>query len=97
MKVAAIVGVLTVRLHIADAQTLKDKRQVLRSLLDRLSDRFNVSVAEVGLNDTHTRAEIAVACVSNDGTQVFRVLDSGLQLIAGEPRVVIEDHTVEIV
>jgi hypothetical protein len=41
------VGLLTLELHIADAQSLKDKRQVLRSLKDRLRAHFNVAVAEL--------------------------------------------------
>ncbi len=43
------VGLLTLELHIAEAQSLKDKRQVLRSLKDRLRAQFNVAVAELVL------------------------------------------------
>ena len=50
------VGLLTLELHIPDAQSLKDKRQVLRSLKDRLRAHFNVSVAELDASGLWTRA-----------------------------------------
>ena len=57
-------GVLKVSLQIPMAQSLKDKRQVVRSLKDRLFARFNVSVAEVGDQDLHQRATIGIAFVA---------------------------------
>lgn len=60
------VGVLKIDLHISSAGSLKDKRQILRSLKDRLMARFNVSVAEVGAQDLWQRAEIGIARVSLD-------------------------------
>ena len=58
------VGVMKVTLHIPMAQSLKDKRRVVRSLKDRLFSRFNVSVAEVGDQDLHQRATIGICFVS---------------------------------
>ncbi len=57
-------GVLKVSLQIPMAQSLKDKRQVVRSLKDRLFARFNVSVAEVGDQELHQRAIIGIAFVA---------------------------------
>ncbi len=92
----SVVGVLNVLLYISDGRTLKDKRQVLRSLLDRLDNRLNVSVAEVGRNDNRNSAEIAIACVANQATHVHKVLDAALRTIKSEPRVVVENHQIEI-
>jgi hypothetical protein len=50
------VGVVVWELHIAGCQSLKDKRQVVKSLKDRLHHRFNVSGAETGHHDLHQRA-----------------------------------------
>lgn len=67
------VGVIRVALHIPHAQSLKDKRQVIRSLRDRLFARFNVSVTEAEQNDTWQRATLGIAHVSRDarGAQAY--------------------------
>ena len=60
-----IEAVLTVELAIFDAQSLKDKRRVISSLKQRLRNRFNVSVAEVGYADTPKRCRLGIAMVSS--------------------------------
>jgi uncharacterized protein YlxP (DUF503 family) len=70
-----VVGVLRLTLYIHGAASLKDKRQVLRKVVDRLRSRFNVSVAEVGDNDVWQRAVVAISAVSNDRSFVNEVLD----------------------
>ena len=63
---ATIVGLVHLDLYVAEATSLKDKRRVVKSFKDRLSHRHNVSVAEVGDQDNHRRAVLAVAMVAND-------------------------------
>jgi uncharacterized protein YlxP (DUF503 family) len=92
----SFVGLLTVKLYLPDGRTLKDKRQVLQSVLNRISHRYNVSVAEVGLNDHRSNAELAIACVANESTHVHRVLDGVLRAIRSEPRAVVEDDSIEM-
>ncbi len=60
------IGLLTLEIHIPDARSLKDKRQVLRSLKDRLRGRFNVAVAELDHQDTWQRSQIGMVSLSND-------------------------------
>jgi uncharacterized protein YlxP (DUF503 family) len=60
------IGLLTLEIHILDAQSLKDKRQVLRSLKDRLRAHFNVSVAELAHQDTWQRSRVGVVTISGD-------------------------------
>ena len=60
-----IVAVLTVELAIFEAQSLKDKRRVVSGLKQRLRNRFNVSVAEVGYADAPKRCRLGVAMVSS--------------------------------
>jgi uncharacterized protein YlxP (DUF503 family) len=93
---AITVGLLRVDLFISDGLTLKDKRRVVNSLLDRLHDRFNVSAAEVEALDQKQRGVLAVACVANEAAQVSRVLDAALRLVEAEPRAVVEDCSVEL-
>jgi uncharacterized protein YlxP (DUF503 family) len=70
-----VVGVLRLTLYIQGASSLKDKRQVVRKVVDRLRSRFNVAVAEVGDNDVWQRALIGIAAVANDRSFVNEVLD----------------------
>jgi uncharacterized protein YlxP (DUF503 family) len=62
-----VVASLTWELSLPGCSSLKDKRSVIRSLRDRLRDKFNVSVAETGLQDVHERAELTIAVVATDG------------------------------
>ncbi len=74
------IGLLTLELHIADARSLKDKRQVLRSLKDRLRAHYNVAVAELDYQDLWQRARVGVVSISGDGKH----LEESLEAIAAE-------------
>ncbi|HEX8749774.1 MAG TPA: DUF503 domain-containing protein [Nitrospira sp.] len=93
---SVIVGLCTVELFIADSQSLKDKRQVLLSMKDRLQHKFNLSVAEVDGQDLWQKAVLALACVANDGRYVNQVLDQALNLIRSDPAVEIVQSRVEL-
>jgi len=90
-----IVGLLTIELYVPDAMSLKDKRSVVSSLLERLSNRFNVAVAEIDALDNHRLAILAVTTVANDLQHVTRVLDTALRYVEGEPRAVLQSTQVE--
>lgn len=66
---------LSFDLHIAHAQSLKDKRQVLRSLIDGLRHRFSVSVAEVDFQNLWQRSRVGVALIGSDPTVLAEVGD----------------------
>jgi uncharacterized protein len=72
------VGLLTLELYIPDAQSLKDKRQVLRSLKDRLRREFNVAVAELDHHDTWQRSVVGVVTISNEEKHVNEMLQKVL-------------------
>lgn len=91
-----VVGLLTVELYIPDALSLKDKRSVVKSLLARLADRLNVSVAEVGALDNRRSAILAMAAVANDTKHVERVLDACRRFVESEPRAVVQDVSLEL-
>lgn len=59
------ISFLTIELRIEAAHSLKDKRQVVRSIKDRLRSNFNVAVAELDANDLWQRASIGVVSVSD--------------------------------
>ena len=86
-----IVGLLTLDLHFPESNSLKDKRWVLRSIKDRMKNKFNVSVAEVGANDLWQRSVIGIACVANETTFIHRVFDSIID------KIILCNHSVEMI
>ena len=69
------VGVLRLTLHLPEPGSLKSKRHLLRSAIDRVKARFNVSIAEVAENDLWQRSVVGVAAVGNDHAFVNETLD----------------------
>lgn len=90
-----IVGLCTVELHFPDSQSLKAKRQVLLSLKDRLRDKFNISIAEVGDQDLWQKAVIGMACVANEQQHVNQVLDQCLNIMRSNPAVELMKFQIE--
>jgi uncharacterized protein YlxP (DUF503 family) len=72
------IGLLTLELHLAEARSLKDKRQVLRSLKDRLRASYNVAVAELDFEDTWQRSVVGVVTLSNEEQHVEEALQKVL-------------------
>ena len=82
-----VVGVCTVELLIHESQSLKEKRQVLHSLKDRLRGKFNISLAEVDGQDLWQKAVLGMACVANDGTHAEQVLEQVLNVMKSMPAI----------
>ena len=77
------VGILRLTLYLPDPGSLKSKRHLLRSAIDRVKARFNVSVAEVAENDLWQKSVVGVAAVGNDRAFVNETLDKVAQFVAG--------------
>lgn len=90
-----VVGVLTFRLAIFEALSLKDKRRVVKSLKDRLAARHNVSVAEVDDLDHRQAATIGVAMISNDAGFVQSALSRILDEVRTDPRASLVESDIE--
>ncbi|HHY04158.1 MAG TPA: DUF503 domain-containing protein [Thermoanaerobacterales bacterium] len=86
-----IVGLLTVEIFLGDIFSLKEKRQVVKSIIERLKNRYNVSIAEVEKMDDKRRAVIGMACVSNSSKHVNKQLDNILNFMEIDGRFFIED------
>lgn len=76
-----IVGAAVVELHVHGSQSLKEKRGVVRSVVQRLRNRFNVSVAEIGGQDTWQRAVLGIAATGNDRGYVRGQLRKALEFV----------------
>ncbi len=92
-----VIGICTLHLIISGSQSLKDKRQVVKSLLDRMRERFNVSAAEVDELDSWQRATLGFACVSKDQSFVDQVLQKVLALAESNPLIEVADVQMEFV
>ena len=71
-------GIITFRLH--DCHSLKSKRKIIKSIINQLRNHFNASVAEVGSNDMHQRAEIGFSLVGNNKSLVNSKMDKLINL-----------------
>lgn len=91
-----IIGSCVVELMIYDANSLKDKRQVIKSIIGKLQSRFNISIAEIDLNDKWRHAVIGFACVTNDTVHANKMISNVLKFIEGDSRVEIINSEIEI-
>ncbi len=69
------IGILTLELRLDGCRSLKEKRHVVRGLVDRLRHTFGASVAEVAHQNSHTRAQIGAALVSGDRKLAARMVE----------------------
>jgi uncharacterized protein YlxP (DUF503 family) len=91
-----IVGTLRVRLLLREARTLKDKRQVVKSIKDRLHNSFNVSVAEIDSLDNRQLVVLGVAMVSNEAHHVKVELGQIVEALRVHPVAELLDHQMEV-
>ncbi len=91
-----IVGTLQVRLLLRQSHSLKDKRQVVKSIKDRLRNSFNVSVAEVDALDKHQLVVLGVAMVSNEAHHLKVALGQIVQALRTHPVAELLSHEIEI-
>lgn len=90
------VGLVQVQLNIGESGSLKGKRKVLMSIKDRLRDKFNVAVAEVGELDKWQAATLAIVTVGNEKRFVNSVLDKVMDEINSTRNMHVVDYRMEI-
>ena len=76
-----IVGAALVEIHVHGSRSLKAKRGVVRSIVARVRNRFNLGVAEVGGQDTWQRAVLGLAAAGVEAAAVRRVLEKAVEFI----------------
>ncbi|MGC8874572.1 MAG: DUF503 domain-containing protein [Chloroflexia bacterium] len=92
-----VIGYCQIDLHIPASHSLKDKRSVVRSIVARVSQEHNVSIAELDHQDLWQSASLGVACVATEGAQAHRRLESVVRWIEqNRPDVEIVDYRIEI-
>ena len=90
------IGSLTVTLYLHAAESLKDKRSVIKSLIETTRRKFNVSIAEVDDLDKWRRATIGIACVSNDVQYLNGVLDKVVESLESNPAIEVGEVDLEL-
>jgi len=92
-----VVGICRMILGLDDAFSLKEKRHVVRSIIDRLKTRFNIAVAEVDMNDKWKNAAIGAVCVSNEAGHADSILAEVVSFVEKDGRAVLVDYTTELI
>ncbi len=92
-----IVGAVRVMLHLPVAHSLKEKRHVVKSIIARVHNQFNVSAAEVEDQDLWQRAVIGIAVATNDTHHANEVLSSVVNFVQGaSPEAEMTDYQIDI-
>ncbi len=92
-----IVGACTITLQLYGIRSLKEKRSIVKSVLARLRNEFNVAAAEVDAQDSHGRAVLGIACVSANGEYARGQLEAVIRWIERErPDAPVIDYEIEL-
>jgi len=92
-----VIGIGKITMGLSDCHSLKDKRKIVKSLIARVQNAFNASVAEIGLNDVHQRAEIGIAMVGNDRRLINSKMDQVFEFADTLQLAEIIDSEMEII
>jgi len=92
-----VIGVNKITFRLAECHSLKEKRKIVKSMIARVQNNFNSSIAEVALNDVHQRAEIGIALVGNDRRTINSKLDKLIEFIENLQLAEIINSDMEII
>ncbi len=91
------VGICRIKLHIPASGSLKDKRRIVKSVVSRLRNQYNISIAEVEDQDLWQLVTLGITCVSNHNQHVDETLSKVIGFITSNyPELEIVDHQTEI-
>lgn len=79
-----VIGTAQIHLHLAEGHSLKEKRHILKSVISRTRNQFNVTIAEVGDQDLWQSAVLGVACVSNDPRHADEMVSTVVRFIQNQ-------------
>jgi uncharacterized protein len=92
-----IIGTAQIQLSASWVHSLKEKRTVVKSIIDKVKNKFNVSIAEVDTQDYHQTITIGIACVSNDNRHADSMLNEVLNFIENNTDAVVQDIHTELI
>ncbi len=91
-----VIGILNIRVVIRESHSLKDKRRVIKSLKDRIRQKYNISISEIEAQNNHKQCVLAVAMVGNDGKYVNSVLSGLVNSFRLFPKVELVDYDLNL-
>ena len=91
-----VVGILRIELHLYDNRSLKGKRKIVKSMVEKTKHKFNAAIAEVGSNDKWQKIELGVSTVGNDRRHVDASLSNILKFLESLGLAEIVDSQIEI-
>jgi uncharacterized protein YlxP (DUF503 family) len=91
-----LIGTLEVRLILRQARSLKDKRQVVSSIKDKLHGRFNISIAEVEAQDMPQSAVLGIAMVSNEAEHLRKALGEIVRALKNHPVAELASYEIDV-
>ena len=92
-----VVGILSIKVVMRSSRSLKDKRRIIKSLKDRIRNKFNVSVSEIEDQDNHKCSKIGVAMVATDRQYVNRRLSSIMSFFRFFPQIELVDYELDLI
>lgn len=92
-----VIGVCKVKLRLSGTSSLKDKRSIVKKIVERTKNKFNASLAEVGSNDILNMAEIGISVTGNDRSFINSILDKIIDFIENMFLAEIIDTEMELI
>lgn len=92
-----IVGILSLQVSVFDAMLLKDKRAVIKSLKDRISNKYNVSIAEVDHCDNIRTSVLGVAMIAGETRFITSALSKIVDFVRAIPQLTLVDYSIETI
>ncbi|KEI97356.1 hypothetical protein N494_13980 [Clostridium botulinum A2B7 92] len=92
-----IIGTAKIHLYANWVHSLKEKRMIVRSVISKTKNKFNVSIAEVEMQDVHQSIVIGIACVSNSTKQADSIIQNVVNYIEGNTEAIVSNIETEII
>lgn len=90
-----MIGYCEIHLHLPEVSSLKGKRKIIKSLIDRIKHRFNVSVSELDAHDKWQRSVIGIAYINRDRPTIDRVLNNVIKTVNSIPNLLLTQYFID--
>ena len=91
-----IIGTAKIYLYASWVHSLKEKRMIVKSLIDKIKHRYNISIAEIENQDVHQTVVIGIACVSNNTRHANSMIQNVVEYIEDNTEALVEKVEIEI-
>ena len=92
-----VVGILLIDANIESSASLKDKRRIIKSVLAKVQNRFNVSASEVEFQDEWQRTSLGFSCTSNSAAHADSMMSSIIRFIEANPEIEVYNISTEVI